>query len=206
MREDGRQACDDATFMDDVRVLGATEELTSAGVRQVAAGIQHYGCQEAAQKRRKVSQRSGAWAGNVIYTDQGMDRRFLAQKKWDKARDRIEWLQGFIGSGKPFPYKPFLSWTGYMTHIALTYDFLRPYMKGVYLTANSWRQGRDAEGWPEKKKAADHKVEDKEDTLDEWVLNEEGRPNQSEEEKLSQLSRDQPVNCPIVALCGRSRD
>jgi hypothetical protein len=93
-------------------------------VRQIAAGIHHYGCQEAARKRRRVSQWNGVWAGNVLYTDQGMDRRFLAQKKWDKAHEGIKWLQGFIGSNKPFPYKPFLSWMGYMIHIALTYNFL----------------------------------------------------------------------------------
>jgi hypothetical protein len=69
-------------------------------------------------------------------------------------------------------------------------------MKGIYLTANSWRQGRDVEGWPDKKKDANHKAYEDEDTLEEWVLNEESRPSQSEEAKLSQLSQDEPVDCP----------
>jgi hypothetical protein len=196
MREDGLQACDDITFMDDDRAMGATEALTQAGVRQVVAGIQYMGCQEAARKRRKVSQRNGAWAGNVLYTDLGMDRRVLAQKKWDKAKEGLQWFKGFVRLKKPFPYKPFLSWTGYLIHIALTYNFLRPYMKGVYLTANAWRQGRDAEGWPEKDKTGGRKAEEEEDILEQWVLDEESRPNQSEEEKLAQLSRDQPIDCP----------
>jgi hypothetical protein len=132
--------------MDDGQIVGATEILTQAGVRQVAAGIQYMGCQEAARKRRKVSKRNGAWAGNVLYTDLGMDRRFLAQRKWGKAKEGLQWFRGFMRSKKPFPYKLFLSLTGYLIHIALTYNFLRPYMKGAHLTANSWREGRDAEG------------------------------------------------------------
>jgi hypothetical protein len=84
-RHDGQLACDESTFVDDGRPLGATKALTEQAVRQLASGIQHLGAQEAARKRRPVSQRSGACAGNVVYTDHGMDRKLVSQAKWDKA-------------------------------------------------------------------------------------------------------------------------
>jgi hypothetical protein len=71
-------------FVDDKRIIGATEELTKEGARHIAAGIQQKGVQEASRKRRKVDQRNGAWAGHVVYTDMNADRKFTTQKKWDK--------------------------------------------------------------------------------------------------------------------------
>jgi hypothetical protein len=114
IREDGLQACDEVTFVDDGRILGPTRELTTLATRQVAAGIQHMGCQEAARKRRPVGQRNGAWAGNVVHTDLGLDRRFISQEKWNKAREGAKWIKEFADKNTAIPYKQFLSWVGFL--------------------------------------------------------------------------------------------
>jgi hypothetical protein len=50
IRKDGLQACEEVTFVDDGRTLAPTQELSWLATRQIAAGIQHMGCQEAARK------------------------------------------------------------------------------------------------------------------------------------------------------------
>jgi hypothetical protein len=89
IRADGNQACDEVTFMDDNHTLGPTLILTKSATRQVALGVQRLGAQEAARKRRVVGQRNGAWAGKIVFTYQNLDRKFVSQKKWDKAKDGL---------------------------------------------------------------------------------------------------------------------
>jgi hypothetical protein len=43
--------------------------------------------------------------------------------------------------------KKFLSARGFMVYASVTYLFMRPFMKGMHMLAESWRGGRDAEGW-----------------------------------------------------------
>jgi hypothetical protein len=38
-----------------------------------------------------------------------------------------------------------------MVYVSMTYTSLIPYLKGIYLTLNSWRPDRDKEGWKDPK-------------------------------------------------------
>ena len=44
--------------------------------------------------------------------------------------------------------------SGFIVYVAQTHPALMPYMKGIYLTLNSWHPQRDEEGWknPNKRK------------------------------------------------------
>jgi hypothetical protein len=130
-QKDGLMACDEVMFVDDGRLVGPTKELTEKAVRQFGSGIQHLGAQEAARKRRPVGQRNGAWAGNVLYTDFGMDRKFVSQAKWDKGKEMLRWIRHYLSTDQPISFKPLLSKTGFLLHLALTYAWLRLYMKGL---------------------------------------------------------------------------
>jgi hypothetical protein len=166
-RKDGLLACDEVTFVDDGRPVGPTKQHVEKAVRQFGSGIQHLGAQEAARKRRCVGQRNGACAGNVVYTDHGMDRKFVSQVKWDKGKDMIRWIRHHLSTKQSFPFKPLLSKTGFLLHLALTYSWLRPFMKGLYLTVNSWRDGRDEEGWALPKVIQDKTDEQQE--FEDWI-------------------------------------
>lgn len=37
--------------------------------------------------------------------------------------------------------------TGFLNHLAMTFEDFNPFLKGCYLSLNSWRTGRDQEGW-----------------------------------------------------------
>jgi hypothetical protein len=107
--------------VDDERVVGATEELAKLGTRQIAAGIQEKGVQEASRKRRKVDQRNGAWAGHVVYTDMNADRRFTTQKKWDKGIECAKWIALRVDNNEELPFKEFRSKGSFLVHLASTY-------------------------------------------------------------------------------------
>jgi hypothetical protein len=209
LRKDGDQACEEVAFMDDNRItLGPTCDVTHLATRKIAAGIQALGEQEAAQKRRHIGQRNGAWAGKVVYTDLGLDRKFVSKKKWDKAREGVQWL--IKRKDKVVPYKKILSWTGFLVHISLTYDWLRPYLKGLYLTANSWRPHRDKDGWPikmkERSSGDEVEVQEKiEEWLDDQVRRAEGSFETGPSQKLIAASHERQDDCPSGVVWGVTR-
>jgi hypothetical protein len=68
-REDGRIASDVITYVDDLRTIGASEELCQEVTHRVASVVNYLGMQDAPRKRRPASQTPGAWAGSLITTD-----------------------------------------------------------------------------------------------------------------------------------------
>jgi hypothetical protein len=94
-----------------------------------------------------VSQRPGAWAGGIVYTDQGVTRKLLSQEKWDRAKLFLEWVRQGLTDAGGLERKQFRSGKGFLVHVAQTYDFVQPYLKGFHLSEESWRGQRDDEGW-----------------------------------------------------------
>ena len=48
-----------------------------------------------------------------------------------------------------FSHKILLSERGFLIYIVRTYPSMIPYLKGIHLTIEHWRDDRDAEGWPD---------------------------------------------------------
>jgi hypothetical protein len=46
-------------------------------------------------------------------------------------------------------FKSLESNVGFIVYVAMTYTLMILYLKGIYLTLNSWRDNRDEEGWKE---------------------------------------------------------
>lgn len=44
-------------------------------------------------------------------------------------------------------YKTTESIMGFLVYVAMIFWSLMPYLNGIYLTLNSWREGRDKHGW-----------------------------------------------------------
>jgi hypothetical protein len=147
VRTDGLPAVDIVSFFDDGRVFGPTQPLVALGLRQVTSRIQALGNQDAARKRREVSLRPGAWAGCIAYTDQGLVRRLTSQEKWEKGKRHIKWIQDHLRQGLEMDRTAFKSCQGFLVHLTGTYDTARPYIHGLFLAENAWRDNRDAEGY-----------------------------------------------------------
>lgn len=170
IRKDGRIASDWSQYVDDVRLTAASEELAWQCSSKAAKGLAFLGLQDAARKRRKPSQTPGAWAGATVTTDGDAVRKGVTQERWEKLQNRIRWIGSQVGLKDEFSptsfgdldvkmnglkrpkptslhYKTTESCIGFIVYVSLTYTSLVPYLKGIYLSLNAWRGGRDGEGW-----------------------------------------------------------
>ena len=186
------------SFFDDGRPFARDEPRMCRALRQVTARMQWYGTQDAARKRRPISQRPGAWAGCVAYTDQGLVRKFIPQKKWDRLVRDLGWLRGYMGNFDPgqsledlnadlpslgvptIPRKRFKSFVGFLIHVAGVYDDILPYLHGFFLAENWHLDGRDQEGY----KVADGANSDPEHSSDPMTLFEKVEDGALEPEEL----------------------
>lgn len=71
-RSNSEPSAELVVYFDDGRVMVSNELVTCQALRQVTAGLQYLGNQDAARKRCKPSQNPGAWAGGIVRTDQGI--------------------------------------------------------------------------------------------------------------------------------------
>ena len=149
LRRDGiTLAADVHQFVDDLRETGPTAEETWLASSRVAKTAAHFGCQDAARKRRLPLLSPGAWAGSVIEsTSHGVYKR-VSQARWDKTKDCLVRVAGWLNtdSGR-MPHKELERIRGFLVYVATTYEVMTPYLRGIHLTLDSWRPNRDADGW-----------------------------------------------------------
>jgi len=73
-------AADLFIYIDDLRPTGPSRRECWAAAHQVGCRLTWFGLQDAARKRRKASQKPGAWAdGEEVCV-------LVSQEKWDKTR------------------------------------------------------------------------------------------------------------------------
>ena len=144
----GGVACDLFSFVDDVRVTGASIlECWKAG-RCAASRLNFLGIQDAARKRRGCSQTPGAWAGGIIRSVDNEVRVMISQEKWDKAKGLLVELENVVESNPlTLDRKGLEQIRGFMIYVCQTYTNLTPYLIGIHMSIDSWRDGRDEEGW-----------------------------------------------------------
>ena len=174
-RKDGLHASDICQYVDDVRIIAATEELAWRCSSRMAKGLSWLGLQDAARKRRSPSKEPGAWAGATVSSNNGTVTKGVTQERWNKVKTRVRWIAKQLGLTDKFSpelygeldermesdgiapeghvhFKTTESCVGFLVYVAMTYPSMVPYLKGIYLTLNSWRPGRNTEGWSIKKK------------------------------------------------------
>ena len=143
-------ACDCKFFCDDFRVIGPNESLTKRATHKLETSMSYLGIQDATRKRRKISKRPGEWTGSIVLSikDVGLFVT-VSQKKWNRAKEILQrWKDKFLTSEEPnLNYKELEKDLGFLVHLAMTYANIKPFLRGFYLTLNSWREGRDKAGW-----------------------------------------------------------
>ena len=152
VEDPGDLAGDVVTFIDDVRVTGHSKENCHQVHRQFCSRIQWLGMQDAPRKFRPPSQtQAGAWTGTIFKIDQNLISKSVTQEKWEKGKDMVEKLwhlcQESEGGRPRINRKELERETGFLNHLAMTFDVISPYLKGFYLTLNSWRPYRDEGDW-----------------------------------------------------------
>jgi hypothetical protein len=107
------------------------------------------GIQDAPWKRWAASKTPRPWAGSMIYTDDeeaGL-RVLVARKKWCKAKRLLANLDVLLKESEIVDHKVMERTWGFLVYVARTNKPMAPFLLGFHLTINSWRPGRDEEGW-----------------------------------------------------------
>lgn len=148
----GSIAGDVVTFVDDVRITGFSKENCHAVHRQFASRIQYLGMQDAPRKFRPPSQaHAGAWTGTIFKIENPIISKSVSQEKWEKGKRIVGALNASLQdaeNGRPLLDRRVLEKeTGFLNHLSMTFETLTPFLKGFYLTLNSWREGRDDADW-----------------------------------------------------------
>ena len=138
-----------ATYVDDIRTGGHSEDQCYQVSRRVAARTNYLGQQDAPRKRRKPSKHPGAWCGAIV-VNKGEEGLYVtcSQKKWDRGRSHVDTLLTELEvGGKDLDRKDLERKRGFLIHLARTFTYMNPYLKGFHLTMESFRPGRDEMGW-----------------------------------------------------------
>jgi hypothetical protein len=172
MRKDGDIASEVVQYVDDVRIIAATRELAWQCSSKMAKGLRFLGLQDAARKRREPSQRPGAWACATVMMDGETVCKGVTKERWVKLQSKIRWIGKQLELDDDYSkkadedmgesnlesiksslhFKSLESNVGFIVHVAMTYTSMIPYLKGIYLTLNLWRDNRNEEGWKEVRK------------------------------------------------------
>jgi hypothetical protein len=139
------------SYVDDLRSSGASKDLCKQATKRIASVVNYLGMQDAPRKRRIPSKTPGAWAGSLVSTDDAGVHATVSEERWAKTRAIFQSLEEELENETPaFSHKQLLSDRGFLIYVARTYPTMVPYLKGLHLTIEHWRDDRDAEGWPDK--------------------------------------------------------
>ena len=148
VRQDGTLAAEFYSYVDDARNGGPTEVECWQGSRRIGSTFSYLGIQDAARKRREPSQTPGAWNGGIITSDKSEVCVLVSQERWDKGKSLVmEMTEMWEESGECCDRKRLESIRGFLLYVARTYPILAPFLKGLHLTIDGWRPGRDETGW-----------------------------------------------------------
>ena len=170
------------TYIDDIRTGGPSEDDCHATSHRVASIINYLGMQDAPRKRREGALRPGAWAGAICFTILGWGLYVsCSQEKWDKGKGIVESLydQVVVNHAIWLDRKSLEKDVGFLVHLSRTFPAFFAYFKGIYHTMESWRCGRDSDGWKFSKTAwwnlMAGAVDDDEDGLEDLPFDEARR-------------------------------
>ena len=146
-RKDGHIAADYVEFVDDRRPCGFSELVCWQVAQRAASVAALHGVQDASRKRRPPSQEPGSWAGYVVHTTDDKVRGLVDQVKWNKTRDRLKIIDENLRSSGTMNHKELERYRGFFIYVARVYPAMKPYLKGMHGTLDSWRPTVDADGW-----------------------------------------------------------
>lgn len=150
LRVDGTLAADFVTYVDDVRPVGGTIQEAWRAAQKIGKTLTYLGVQSASRKRRSGSQSPGAWAGTLVETDGQNVWVTVSQEKWDKVKRILSETQDRLsqgGEGVQLNRKQLERDRGFLNYVVQTFPCMTPYLIGYHMTIDSWRPGRDEEGW-----------------------------------------------------------
>jgi hypothetical protein len=194
------------SYVDDLRTGShGNQDDGDEVVHHVAARLNYLGQQDASRKRGFASHKPGAWAGAVVEADVNAGLYVtITQQKWDKVKSIIERYVILINSNENAAEDVMIirklleQDVGFLVHVFMTFENLRPFLKGFYLTLNGWRFDRNEEGWKLGKSDWEDMAIDLLGDDDQW----EFIKHEAKEKQSGVLSTDGP---PMVKMMNRMK-
>lgn len=88
----------------------------------------------------------GAWAGCVVRTEGGVFA-LVSEDKWLKAKAQIMELEELLDTRPDdLPRKRLEQIWGFLGYVTQTYRYMTPYLNGLHMGIDGWRDNRDDEG------------------------------------------------------------
>lgn len=143
----GRTAGDMHTYVDDARVAGRDFWYCWAVGHHVSTRFCYLGIQDTLRKRSLPSQIAGAWTGSLAQSPPAGITVSCTPEKWTRAKEYVSSMLATVMAGQPLVHKDLERQRGFLVYVTRTYPAFVPYLKGIHLTLDSWRGGRDADGW-----------------------------------------------------------
>jgi hypothetical protein len=110
--------------------------------------LSYLGIQDASRKRGDSSQTPGAWSGSVVQTDGEGVYVLAAEEKWIKAKGLLNELKVMIEENNgEMSRKRLEQIRGFLIYVTQTYPGMVPYLIGIHMTIDGWRDNRQKSGW-----------------------------------------------------------
>ena len=132
-------------YVDDGRLFGFNKSECWGAARRFSSVCAQLGIQDAARKRTEPSKTPGPWAGSILHTDTDVSAT-VTDKKWSKTKAIVEEMN-IMAEEEMVSRNRLEVMRGFLNYVSRTYGWMVPYMKCLHLTIDSWREGRDQEGW-----------------------------------------------------------
>lgn len=161
VRSDGILASDFYIYVDDCRSTSPSLDEAWHTLRRISSILGYLGIQDAARKRRPPTKRPGAWEGSMVYLDSNNVGVYVSHEKWKKVKDHLSWINEQVRRCRTgltsklkitnwgINHKELERRRGFLVYVSRTYPSITPYLKGIHHTLDSWREGRDSDGWKE---------------------------------------------------------
>ena len=146
-RTDGSIAADIYFYNDDGSPTADAAWESWKACRRACYTLTYLGLQKASRKRTRSSQRPGEWVGFMVETAGGEVHQLTLEKKWIKGKSILVRIKEELVSRGCLDHKQLERDRGFLIYLSRTYRSMCPYLKGIHLTLDSWRKGRDNEGW-----------------------------------------------------------
>ena len=111
----------------------------------------YLGLQDANRKRIPNHQTPGEWKGyNTLSLGKTDLFVTVSERNWGRAKEIICNMLEIFNESDHFleMYLKEMAWkTGFLLHLDMEYPLIIPFMRGIYLTMNSWWPKRDRDDW-----------------------------------------------------------
>ena len=147
------EAAEVIAYVDDVRNIASSELDCRKSGKRISQVTTYLGEQDAWRKTRPPSQKPGPWCGSFVVVEDENVFAYVSLKKWNKGKAFIASWLNLLKEAKSenrtaqLNHKDMERGRGFLVYLSRTYTSIVPYLKGIHLTIDSWRGGRDEDGW-----------------------------------------------------------